>query len=103
MLALSTLVTLRFPEAEIQLPSGTELWVEVTAPIELLAAWPQTMPPITSTLEERAALASLVRAMSVRTTKAGSGKPADVVNLLLLGDGAQVPDYSRVHGGNRED
>jgi hypothetical protein len=22
---------------------------------------------------------------------------------LVLGDGARVPDYSRVHGGNRED
>lgn len=86
VLAASTMATLRFPEAEISLPAGTELWVEVIEPIELESAWPQTMPAIASTAEERATLASLVRAMSVMTTKANSGRPADVVNLLLLGD-----------------
>jgi hypothetical protein len=86
VLAASTMATLRFPEAEIHLPAGTELWVEVTESIELRDAWPQSMPSITSTPEERSALAALVRAMSVKTSKAGSGKPADIVNLLLLGD-----------------
>lgn len=86
VLAAATMATLRFPEAEIHLPAGSEMWVEVTSPVELESSWPQTMPAIASTPEERAHLASLVRAMSTRTTKAGSGKPADVVNLLMLGD-----------------
>lgn len=86
VLAASTMATLRFPEAEIHLPAGTELWVELTEPIELSAVWPGKMPAIASTEQERAELADLVRAMSVRTTKPGSRKPADIVNVLLLGD-----------------
>ncbi len=86
VVAASTMAAIRFPEAEISLPAGAELWVEVTEPIELETAWPQTMPAIASTAEERAALAALVRAMSIMTTRPNSGKPADVVNLLLLGD-----------------
>lgn len=86
VLAASTMATLRFPEAEVHLPAGSELWVEVAEPVELPSTWPQTMPAIASTQEERAHLASLVRSMSVMTTKTRSSKPADIVNLLLLGD-----------------
>ena len=86
VLAASTMATLRFPEAEIHLPAGSELWIEVTEPFELSPAWPRSLPSIASTPEERTELASMVRAMSIKTTKAGSSKPADVVNLLLLGD-----------------
>lgn len=86
VLAASTMATLRFPEAEVHLPAGSELWVELTERIELSAVWPEKMPAIASTAEEREQLAALVRAMSIRTTKAGSSKPADIVNVLLLGD-----------------
>lgn len=86
VLAASTMATIRFPEAEIHLPAGSELWVELTEPVELSAVWPNKMPAIASTDEEREQLAALVRAMSLRTTKAGSSKPADMVNVLLLGD-----------------
>jgi hypothetical protein len=66
VLAASTMATLRFPEAEIHLPAGSELWIEVTEPFELTPTWPRSLPSISSTPEERTELASMVRAMSRR-------------------------------------
>jgi len=82
----ATVATIRFPEAEIHFPAGTELRLELTAPLALREEWTVPLPAIATTTEEREALLEIVRDMTYRSTTAQGNREADLVNVLLLGD-----------------
>lgn len=82
----ATVATLRFPEAEIHFPAGTELRLTLTEPLQLREDWTVPLPTIATTPEERKALAEIVRDMTYRSLTAGSLREADLINVVLLGD-----------------
>lgn len=76
---------LGFAEPEILYSAGTEMLLEITAPVVLTKTFGRTIPNVTSTPEEDAALARFVRGLPFRTATAGSNKPSDLTNLLFIG------------------
>lgn len=81
----ATAATLRFPEAEIHFPAGTELRLALTEPLQLRDDWTVPLPAIATSPEEREALAEIVRNMTYRSLTAGSLREADLINIVLLG------------------
>ncbi|MCL4797311.1 MAG: LssY C-terminal domain-containing protein [Bryobacteraceae bacterium] len=82
----TTLAVIRFPEAEIHLPAGTELRLELTEALELRGEWTVPLPMIASSTEEREDLLEIVRAMTYRSRTGGGRREADLVNMVLLGE-----------------
>lgn len=82
----STAAVLRFPEAEIYFPAGTEIFLALTQPLEVDTTWSTPMPHVTADPEDRKHLLDLVRAMTYRTIREKNGNPGDLVNLVFLGE-----------------
>ncbi|WP_321477602.1 LssY C-terminal domain-containing protein [uncultured Paludibaculum sp.] len=82
----STAAVLRFPEAEIYFPAGTEMFLALTEPLEVDTTWSTPMPRITTNPEDRERLLNLVRGMTFRTIREKNGKPGDFVNVVFLGE-----------------
>lgn len=82
----TTLAVLRFPESEIYFPAETELTVQITAPVTVRDDWTIPLPRVASNDTEREALLRIVEQTTVRTVKPGDRKPADMVNLIFVGD-----------------
>ncbi len=76
---------LGFAEPEILYPAGTEVIVEVTAPVVRTKTFPSTIPSLTSSPEGNQALLQFARQLSYRTTTQASEKPSDITNLLFIG------------------
>ena len=87
----ATTATIRFPEAEIHLPAGTELRLELAAPLEVRRDWTVPLPAIGSSAEEREALLEIVRNMTYRSQTGSGRREADLINVVLLGE----PDWVR--------
>lgn len=86
VLAGSTAAVLRFPEAEIYFPAGTEMFLALTEPLEVDTTWSTPMPHLTSNPEDRSRLLKIVRNMTFRTYREKNRKPGDFVNLIFLGE-----------------
>lgn len=86
VLAASTMATLRFPEAEIQFPAGTELIMALAEDLEVDRDWPWSVPAFSSNSQESLELRTMVRGLTWRTVTDKSLRPADVTNLILVGE-----------------
>ncbi|HEY3442215.1 MAG TPA: LssY C-terminal domain-containing protein [Paludibaculum sp.] len=86
VIAGSTAAVLRFPEAEIYYPAGTEMLVSLAAPLTLDTTSSTPLPRIASSMDENERLRDLVRKMTYRTYTAKHPRPADYVNLVFIGD-----------------
>ncbi len=86
VIAGSTAAVLKFPEAEIYYPAGTEMLVSLAAPLTLDTTWSTPLPRIATDMEERDRLRDLVRKMTYRTATVKNPRPADYVNLVFIGD-----------------
>ncbi len=79
------------PEPEIYLPPGTDLRLQLSAPLDV-ADQPQ-LPPVSFQLDEyeRGDIEQLLQNVPSRTTTS-YGKEADLVNIMFLGSQRQVQD-----------
>jgi hypothetical protein len=79
------------PEPEIYLPPGTDLRLQLTGPL-YVANQPE-IPPHSFQLDEieRGDIEQILQNVSVRTAT-GSGKDADLVNMMFLGSQEQVQE-----------
>jgi LssY C-terminus len=79
------------PEPEIYLPPGTDLRLQLTGPL-YVADQPEIPPPSFQLNEiERGDIEQVLQNVPVRT-ETGSGKDADVVNMLFLGSQEQLQE-----------
>ncbi len=92
--AVRSLVT-QVPEPEIYLPPGAELTLVLTAPVRTLSGHNPVDDSRGFTEDQRTSLEPVVsgvpeRAYTPAKKKTGSGRPADLVNLLLIGSREQI-------------
>lgn len=97
VLAGTTIATLRFPEAEIHLPAGSEFHVRLEKPVALRDDLTVPLPPV-SLPEDSEQLNTLVAGMTYSTSDAKNNKEADLVNLLLLGESEWLERAFRAAG-----
>jgi hypothetical protein len=83
--SVSSTAVLGFTEPEILYPPGTELLVELTAPLITSEAFPSNIRAISETPAEREQMLKFVRALPFRTVTRAGNKPSDLTNLLFLG------------------
>lgn len=88
VLSGATMAVIRFPESEIYFPAGTEMQVELLEPVTVRDDWTVPLPRVAEGVE-RETLLDIVHDTTPFTTTAKSSKPADVVNLLFIGE----PDW----------
>ncbi|HEY7210315.1 MAG TPA: LssY C-terminal domain-containing protein, partial [Bryobacteraceae bacterium] len=81
----SATATLGFAEPEILYPAGTEMLIELTAPLLTSKAYPRTVPQFPASESDQRKLAQMVRNLSFRTVTKGSNKPSDLTNLAFIG------------------
>ena len=74
-----------FSEPEILYPPGTELLIELTAPLIRSEVVPSDTPVISRTSAEHEQMLNFVRAMPFRTSTQAGNNPSDLTNLLFLG------------------
>ena len=80
-----------FPEPEIQYAPGTDMWLELAAPLKLPVPGSTPSPEISRfTEDELSELEELSRGVPARSTTRSGQKPADIVNLLIIGSRHQV-------------
>jgi hypothetical protein len=87
---VSATAALGFAEPEILYPSGTELVVQLTAPLITSQAFPPSIPALAASNASRDELLEFVRQVPFRTMTESSNKPSDVTNLLFIGSPEQV-------------
>ena len=85
VLAGTTIATLRFPEAEIHLPAGSEFYVRLEKPVVLRSDLTVPLPPVAMGGDSEE-LAAIVARLTHTTTDPKTNKEADLVNLLFLGE-----------------
>jgi hypothetical protein len=85
VLAGTTIATLRFPEAEIHLPAGSEFHIRLEQPVVLRDDLTVPLPPV-AMAGDGEDLAAIVSRLTHTTVDAKTNKEADLVNLLLLGE-----------------
>ena len=81
----SSLSVFRIPESEVILPTGTEFVIRLLKPLELSRDFGRVAPPLVSTPESRAALATTIEALPYRTATSVTNVPSDLTNLVILG------------------
>lgn len=86
VLAGSTMAVLRFPESEIHFPAGTDMTLQLAEPVAIGETFEAPLPRIALSPAHQEILSSLVRGMQYRSVDAKSGKPADIVNVVFLGE-----------------
>jgi hypothetical protein len=87
---VSATAALGFAEPEILYPSGTELVVQLTAPLITSKAFSPSIPALASSDAARDQLLQFVKQVPFRTMTEGSNKPSDLTNLLFIGSPEQV-------------
>jgi LssY C-terminus len=78
------------PEPEIYLPAGTELTLTLSATLSAPAIGASAAEPGALTEQERESLIPVTAALPERTVAGSSGRPADLLNVLLLGSREEV-------------
>lgn len=86
--AVRSVVT-QVPEPEIYLPPGVELTLSLLKPMFAEPAPEQPGTPREFTPDQRDRLADLVASLPERTSTGGN-KPADLINVLIIGSRAEV-------------
>lgn len=81
---------LRFPEAEITYPSGTELRLRLLKPLQLANAPSDPPAQAEETDAERASLELLINELPYRTSTKAKNTPSDLTNLVFLGSSAEL-------------
>jgi hypothetical protein len=81
---------LRFPEAEIIYPSGTELRLKLLKPLQLVSEPLTTLAQAEETDAERASLELFVNELPYRTHTKAKSTPSDLTNLVFLGSRAEL-------------
>jgi hypothetical protein len=81
---------LRFPEAEIYYPVGTDLQLELTQALVVPLSFPPPVGPVAGTAEELQSLSEYVNRLPFRTRTKSKGIPSDVTNLVFVGTEEQL-------------
>ena len=76
---------LGFAEPEILYAAGTELEVQITAPLITSKNFPPSVPPLATSAAEEKKLGTMVRALPFRTATQTTNKPSDLTNLAFIG------------------
>ncbi len=87
--AVKTMV-MQIPEPELYLAPGVELTLSLTEPLRANVRLLAADAPREFTEEERASLAPLVAALPERTSTRGANRPADLINVMLIGSREEV-------------
>jgi LssY C-terminus len=84
-------LVVQVPEPEIYLPAGTELTLTLSAPvIGAGVVGPSAGEPRLFTEQERESLIPVTAALPERTSAGNSERPADLVNVLLIGSREEI-------------
>lgn len=81
---------LRFPEAEITYPGGTEMWLKLLKPLQLVNAPSATLAQGEEMDTERASLELFVNELPYRTHTKVKNTPSDLTNLVFVGSRAEL-------------
>ena len=81
---------LRFPDAEIYYPAGTDLQLALTQPLSVSVACPPGIGRVVQTPENRQSLEEYVNQLPFRTRTKAKGIPSDLTNLVFLGTQEQL-------------
>ena len=81
---------LRFGDAEITYPVGTELLLKLSRPVGVDGIAADPIPPAAANAFERRSLAVYVNGLPVRTQTKNQGIPSDITNLVFLGNTSQI-------------
>jgi hypothetical protein len=82
---VSSTAALGFAEPEILYDAGTELEIEVTAPLITSKVFQPSVPPIATSPGDLKKLEDMVRALPFRTATQAKNKPSDITNLAFIG------------------
>lgn len=93
-----TSLLLRFPDAEICYPAGTEIELQLTQPIEADTPSFPLIPTLTHSPEQKDGLTRLVGGLPFRSRTLTKNLPADVTNLIFLGSEDQIAKGFRAAG-----
>jgi hypothetical protein len=85
------------PEPEIYFPAGTDLQLQLSAPLSVVDLTPSGTPNPDFTGSDAFALDTMVASWSERTTTTG-GQDADIINLVFIGSRQQVESAFRAAG-----
>jgi hypothetical protein len=83
-------VVVQLPEPEIYLPTGTELTLTVSDPLWVSRLGDYVPQPRALAPEERETLAPLIADLPKRASVAGSERPSDLINVLLIGSRERI-------------
>jgi hypothetical protein len=81
---------LRFPEAEITYPSGTELRLKLLKPLQVVSAPSAMLPQAEEMDTERASLELFINELPYRTHTKARNTPSDLTNLVFMGSRAEL-------------
>ncbi len=82
---VSATATLGFAEPEILYPAGTELRLELTAPLVSSVVYPSAFPSVANSTQEERQLEQAIRNLPFRTRTKSSNKVSDLTNLAFIG------------------
>ncbi|HEX6545305.1 MAG TPA: LssY C-terminal domain-containing protein, partial [Bryobacteraceae bacterium] len=82
---VSSTAALGFAEPEILYDAGTELEIEVTAPLITSKTFQPSVPAIATSPGDLKKLEDMIRALPFRTATQGKNKPSDITNLAFIG------------------
>lgn len=95
---VSSSAALGFAEPEILYDAGTELEIEVTAPLITSKIFPSSVPAIATSAGDIKKLDDMVRALPFRTATQAKNKPSDITNLAFIGSTDAVKRAFRAAG-----
>jgi hypothetical protein len=81
---------LRFPEAEIRYPAGTELQLKLLQPLRVPQITPDPSSHVARTDAEQQSLSLYVNELPIRTRTKNRNIPSDLTNLVFLGTRTQL-------------
>ena len=81
---------LRFPEAEITYPAGTELRLKLVKPLQMVNTPSDTFAQTEGADPDHASLESLINELPYRTHTKAKNTPSDLTNLVFLGSRAEL-------------
>ena len=87
--AVKTMV-MQIPEPELYLAPGVELTLDLTEPLRANVLPDATDAPRELTEEERDSLAPLVASLPQRTSAKSANRPADLINILMIGSPKEI-------------
>lgn len=99
----SSSAVLRFPEAEITYPAGTELRLKLVKPLMIANSSFETSTQGQGADTESSSFESFINELPYRTQTATKNIPSDIINLIFLGSSADVLKSFAAAGWTRAD